>query len=689
MKTIIRKELRENFKLAVIGFAILTLLLVQAYRSCCDFFIQLAFGQGFWQNNNSHPLLSDQILSETALFCAIFGTLLGWVQIHNERHRDLWAFLIHRPISRSEIFFGKVIAGLCLYTAGAALPLLGYIIIAWMPGHFPVPFTWQMVLPLMARFLCGTVFYFGGLLTGIRQARWYASRGLGLGAGIILILISTRAPEFWRVLIFLVPGVLIVGMAAWGSFISGGYYEGQTVSGRRMLVASLMLGCFVVIGFVTTLLASLVSSSDFGTWTNYQMGKNGAIYKSTQTPGKPMTITDLDGKILIDKKTGRPMLQNDFYKILAPESSIYADFETNTAPTRYYSNEGFNGSAEYFSLWRQTVDTLWYWCPNGRLWGYDLMSRRFIGSLGPDGFTPGVSTGQDRFGRMEGSYGYGYYYEGYPARTLMTDTAIYQLDYDNRTSKLFFTTTNNQRIGGAVDVSMDNGSWDYSIVVTKDFVRVLTPDGKLACQVPYKPEYPSYDQIGVHFLQPTNNFAFWFDPSYETNELSNWTLPSHIVWTAGDQGVVKSLDLPSTDRSWREPFRDRLSNLVMPPVSDFLAPFSYSGDLSSLAYIVKEPDLWVSVAGGIISAGVGWGLGRRYYFNAKAQLRWAVFNLCFGLPGLLAFICAQEWPTREACSNCKKPRMVDREQCEHCGEPFAPPAKNGTEIFEGVTVGGR
>ena len=34
MKTLIRKELRENFKLALIGFALFTFLLVQSYRSC-------------------------------------------------------------------------------------------------------------------------------------------------------------------------------------------------------------------------------------------------------------------------------------------------------------------------------------------------------------------------------------------------------------------------------------------------------------------------------------------------------------------------------------------------------------------------------------------------------------------------------------------------------------------------------
>ena len=92
----------------------------------------------------------------------------------------------------------------------------------------------------------------------------------------------------------------------------------------------------------------------------------------------------------------------------------------------------------------------------------------------------------------------------------------------------------------------------------------------------------------------------------------------------------------------------------------------------------------VHSSGAVVCAAAGWCLGRRYHFAVGGQLKWALFHLLFGLPGLLGFLCVQEWPTREACPNCKKPRLVDREKCEHCGAGFAPPPKNGTEIFESI-----
>lgn len=684
MKTIFQKEWRENFKIAVIGFAIYTFLLVSGYHECSAFLERMAMPGSFSQYQDVQPLVSSQVFFMSSLFCGLFGGILGWVQIHNERHRDLWAFLVHRPIARTEIFFGKVTAGLCLYVAGAGLPLIGFIIMAVMPGHFPAPFEPKMLLPLTAIFLTGPVYYLGGLLTGVRQARWYVSRGLGLGAGIIISLLITRAPAFWHVVIFLIPALFILGLAAWGSFLSNGYYEGQSKSGRRALAAAMMLGCFLVLSTAMILLMSLFSGSQYGHWTNFQMAKDGTIYKFTQNPGKPVSITDLKDVPLLDKKNGRPMLQNDFYKMAAHESFLNLDFGTN--PSEGYVEGGFSGLDNYFHLWRQTADTLWYWCPNGRLWGFDLASRRFIGSLGPNGFVAGASTGADRFNRMAGPNYQGNYYDSfYPARTLMTDAAVYELDYDDRTSEPFFTTTNHARIGGLTDISFDMGNWDYTLVATTNFISVLTPDGKCFSRASFESLYPSYSSVQVYFLE-TNQVAFWFTPNYYTNELRDWKLPQHIEWMAANGSVIKTLDLPSRRYDWKEPWVQRLPNLVTPPASYLITPLADLRDISVYLWMLKNgwKDLLISLVASIVFTGIGWGLGRCYRFVLKDQMKWAVFNFFFGLPGLLAFICVQEWPVRVACPHCRKPRMMDREKCEHCGADIEPPAKNGTEIFEAI-----
>jgi hypothetical protein len=82
----------------------------------------------------------------------------------------------------------------------------------------------------------------------------------------------------------------------------------------------------------------------------------------------------------------------------------------------------------------------------------------------------------------------------------------------------------------------------------------------------------------------------------------------------------------------------------------------------------------------------GFWLGARYRFPVKRQVVWAAFILFSGIPGLLAFVAVQEWPFREPCPQCRKLRTVDRNTCAHCGAEFAPPEKNGTEIFEPLEV---
>lgn len=660
MSPLILKELRENFKAALIGLALYAFLLAEIYRSCTS-------GGRSWSDNGAQPLLAD--LNFNGFACAIFGALLGWLQIHNERHRDLWAFLVHRPLSRTKIFAAKAAAGLSLYTVGAGLPLLGFIVMTRIPGHIAAPFEWAMVLPLLAFFLTGMLFYFAGLLTGLRQARWYASRGLGLGAACVVCLAMANAPEFSRALVIILVAGALLATAAWGSFLSHGYYAGQPAAGQRALTASLMLGCLIVVGLAMILIESMLPHETY-TWSRQQITKDGGIYQETQTAGQPIEITD-HGAPLVDAATGRPITAAEFNRRIAPESSLRTHFP-DPAELHYQPYGRYQQSSRYFVLCRQTPDTLWYWARNGRLLSYDIASRRFTGSLGPDGFVPGKTTGADRFSRPHGPFENGYFDR---AQTLMTDHAVYLPDLEHRTVRPFFTATNNDLIGGAVDISTRDSGWEYTLVVTKQFIQLLTPDGKWVWQIPYTPGYPAYDSIAVSFLEPSNRFAVCINPVYrQTNQL-----PSQVFWVAAGQGVFKQQAVPSYSQSTTPSWQERLAGLGMPPA--FLPVVGWLYGWWSWSDLLWQQLRLIILAGALICAAAGWWLGRRYHFTVATQLKWAVYHLLTGLPGLLGFLCVQEWPASEPCTACKKLRLVDREQCEHCGAEFAPPPRNGIEVF--------
>src|SRR4051812_37865418 len=118
MKTLLRKELREQFKVALIGAVILAAILFQAFRNSTSQVEEILLNRSSGQMDMLQPLLARGLLTGVAVFCAIFGTVLGWLQIRAEKHRDLWAFLIHRPCSRAMILRNKILAGLILYAIG-------------------------------------------------------------------------------------------------------------------------------------------------------------------------------------------------------------------------------------------------------------------------------------------------------------------------------------------------------------------------------------------------------------------------------------------------------------------------------------------------------------------------------------------------------------------------------------------
>jgi hypothetical protein len=657
MKALVQKEFRENVRVAVLGLIIYTLVLVVHYR-----------GYVASPTNMSKPLADSSFVFGTAWFCGIFGAVLGWLQVHNERRPDLWAFLIHRPMKRSEIFLGKVMAGQGLYALVVGLPLLGFIVWARLPGHVAAPFEPAMLWPVAVYVLGGVLYYFAGMLSDLRQVRWYGSRVLGLGTAIVVSPMLAMSPELWQSLLLILLGAAILATAVWGGFQSDGHYHGQPAWGKAALTVALLPGCLIVAAIATLLFRNFLPR-DEGPWrsSDYWVTTNGSIYKLTDGGIAQQQFVDLDGKLLMDEKTGKPIDAAAFNR----RSVTPTSFDVETGDDRSHQNWMQND----FLLahgWRIDPDTLWYyWRRYGRLVGYDITTRRCIGSLGPKGFAADLVGAGDRFDETDG-----------PAchRTLRTATTLFQVDTVQRATKPLFTTTEDDPILATTEVAMQDYGWQYTIVATKRFVYLLTNEGKPVWKAPYEPADPKSTRLQLYCLEPPGQFALWISSSGRPVEEAREHLPGRVMWVARDQDVLKSTDLPALPAPHRGfMLEEKLVSLVMPPALLAALPILHVG---LWATGVPRDVLLLSLASGILLClPIGLWLGRRYRFSIAALTGWAVFLLLFGVPGLLAFLSVQEWPAREACPNCKLLRLVDRPQCEHCSADFAPPEKTGTEVF--------
>ena len=199
-------------------------------------------------------------LADAYYFCLIavvFGAALGFVQIFFEAHGDKRSLLLHRPMSPSRIFLAKALAGIGLYVLALGIPF------AWLeswlatPGNLAAPYQWRTSLPWLADILSGLVFYFAGMLTAQREARWYGSRGLALAAAFFCSYLVWALPEFWQALVAIGIIGLFVSVAAWGSFCTGGAYAPQPRPAKAALSMTMLLGLLIL---------SMVGKQMLGEW---------------------------------------------------------------------------------------------------------------------------------------------------------------------------------------------------------------------------------------------------------------------------------------------------------------------------------------------------------------------------------------------------------------------------------------
>jgi len=117
-------------------------------------------------------------------FVIVLGTslaiALGLRQSAWESGTGTYLFLLHRPASRYWLMGAKLITGLLVLLATTAAPILAYALWAATPGNLPAPFRWSMTGTVWLLWFAMTIVYLGAFLSGLRPARWYATRLLPL-----------------------------------------------------------------------------------------------------------------------------------------------------------------------------------------------------------------------------------------------------------------------------------------------------------------------------------------------------------------------------------------------------------------------------------------------------------------------------------------------------------------------------
>jgi hypothetical protein len=201
-RTLAMKELRETsliwgFVMAAIAYAGLSILLETSRLPLEEipllgWIMQQASLSGFDRN---FIFLEAGLGRKFATMSVVLAIGIGLLQTLGESVRGTYPFLLHRPMSRRRIIAVKLAvgAGLSFGISGGAILALG--LWAATPGTHPSPFEWSMTAGVWRLWIVMPILYFGAFLTGIRPARWYASRLFPLIAAVFFCFLSFSFPN--------------------------------------------------------------------------------------------------------------------------------------------------------------------------------------------------------------------------------------------------------------------------------------------------------------------------------------------------------------------------------------------------------------------------------------------------------------------------------------------------------------
>ena len=684
MKTLIWKELRENIVWAV-------LLMVALGGTEVFALHHLAQGEPDYYYFMAGVTLCKSTFLMTTLFgSAATGMLLGFLQVLPELKRDRWAALLHRPVDRGQVFWGKALAGAVLYLIAAGLPLAFSIWHVSRPGNFPAPFEPGMVKPGVADLIVGFGYYFAALLVAL-QGGSILLRALPLFAALHVSFFSVHEDLFRVAVEAGVAMSVALCIAGWGAI-----YSGETLRHRPWVAR---LAFFVVVFYGACGLGDL--AKQFGGIAG-QVGDHRYSYWQVLDDGSParfdhvnnvlVAVTDVNGKPFSDPKYQGDRANNHTLGM-------------NTACSHIGDDHGKKWE-HYPSGYRQTETYLYagqpYSHPRLEQWFHINRGPYYVGMLPLENAEFAV-LGMDGFAAP-----------GTKVRPFPEDVSLEQISGDllviAAPDSLRFVRLSKRKItdiplpapapiyGVAHAWSrMGNSTKDYKGVAFGTAMAVYDVQGHVAAMLPYRHDVDRWGRLWLGILGSQDRFVLHYDPSDWIDEKTRRTMPSYVDLLDAQGNVVTAYTLPQAPPSeqttlWSQFFAQRLQSPAF-----FFGEMLYRrigaalGSTRLRDALAKQlgPDFantrrvgMVVVLVALVLAVVVFFWARRAQLPERQAWGWAVAVFCLGLGGLIVFWLASGRPRTVRCQACGQRRRIDAEVCGCCGAPWPAKPSDETAILD-------
>lgn len=630
MNAIFIKEFRQNGKWAVVAAMVVGGVLATV---------------GYSSRNIADWHIDFQGASLLAVFtvgCVAVGTMLGLLAVWPDAPIPRWSLLTHRPMSRGRIFAAKFLAALALYAMTCAAVAECLLVWEAIPGDLPAPFEWQMGIPILAALAGGACCLSGAALVAARRS------ALATRLYPLLPVLAVCAFAFFtpmpKAMTF---GVLVIASAIFAisagcTFAAGGEYESQPWAGRALQALVLAGAAIIMVAIFTEAVTDLLD----------------AVHP-TSAGSAAGWVLNVSGQVSWDSGSG--YLSNVFDRnftedVRASDRAAVVEVWDNWpgSSTRGLGILDYNQYAPVIGLRGNTV---WFYVSSPRkIEAYDIESRRYIGGLGPSGAVRAPQAPQPFPEAM--------HFEFSGAGPIFSDRSLWSISMDaNQFSQIKpptrdYTAPPGERIlgVGAMDPFADGS---MQVIVTQSAIHVGPLTGMIA-DIPVTRRMWGFARMQIAHPSPSR-FVLLCMPQnllVETDRSGNIT---------SQHGVPPP---PMPQGRWI--VRRTFTTATAPPLLALLKQWK----------MVDDADRWSTILTGLVAAGIGWPLLRRYVMRTPGTILWLCICLALGLAGLILLLCTRTAIVRVVCPACGRKRFVTQERCRHCGAPFPAPATTGVEIFE-------
>ncbi|MFM7518087.1 MAG: hypothetical protein ACKO3V_14190 [Pirellula sp.] len=662
--------------------------------------------------------LADRLVFQTAIGGSLVAFGLGLAQFMLDQRSSARAFLVHRSLTPSQLFRGKLLVGLGIYALGVGGPLmLLTLYLSWISDRFPcTPF--QTIPAWVISIFC-TAFYFAACLVSCSNARWFGTRCFPIVGSILIVsgACVILAPELlWIVaLILCLPAFGLIAMirAASESFVFASSAPSPTANvpigwERRFILTITSIAIVAAIGGT---FRSLLTQQSRTLYNYYDLkidpsgDPNLVVYQNTPDINEPRKLvqsiryTMENGQLLSEESTKPNTKLNDrsCYFINRPKGYAELNFQWNPTPL------GQRLGQSYFQMNNGFVHS----------YGSSFQGWRLDHVIGANGMTENGQYPSEPFsGRVRAIIDYENHANGskpenpstnaIPRLHIVDGDGIVEIELDKKQVRRIGELPRSQLGTDYSSFFLGHQAPRYLFFFLDQQIHVYASTARQADIESVQDELPTYkfdSKIDVPSEFKSDVFQFWFGATGHYTFFENMLIqvenepkrPGYrIASSSSGNSKLKSYEFPipkSLITTEVSPIGIGLLGAIVPPVAMFayavFLPFSgvftypYYSIPDHIGWLVGALFLQIAIA--MILAYLA---AQQRGLSARSRTLWLILSALLGPASSLAILAIYPECFREPCPRCNKRRRVENELCEHCGEAWDKPDEEGIEVIE-------